>query len=62
MIHVMKKPPAMKLAVATREGHCRDEMPMMEWPEVQPPAYRVPKPTRKPPRIKNSRPLSVNNV
>ena len=33
--------------------------PMMEWPLVQPPAYRVPKPTKNPPNMIIIKPLIV---
>ena len=49
MNHVIKNPPAIKQHVATKEGHCKLASPEIAWPEVQPPAYRVPKPTIKPP-------------
>ena len=39
----------MKAIVATSDGHCRLLNPMIACPLVQPPAYRVPKPTRNPP-------------
>jgi len=57
---VIVKPPNIKKIVATKEGHCRLLFPMMAWPDVQPPAYLVPKPTIKPPITKKKRPLSVN--
>ena len=41
-------PPMKKLMVATNDGICKLDNPMIECPEVQPPAYLVPKPTRKP--------------
>ena len=34
---------------------------MIAWPDVQPPAYRAPKPTRNPPITINMKPLTVNN-
>ena len=33
-----KKPPAIKQQVAINEGICRLDNPIIEWPEVQPPA------------------------
>ena len=42
-------PPAIKQMVANSDGHCSVDKPMMECPLVQPPAYLVPKPTKKPP-------------
>ena len=50
-------PPTKKLIVATRLGYLRFDMPMMEWPEVQPSAYRVPKPTSSPPTNRATAPL-----
>ncbi len=55
----MRNPPTIKQQVATSEGHCRLEIPMMAWPDVQPPAYRVPKPTKKPPKTKNISPFTL---
>jgi hypothetical protein len=43
-------PEAKKVAVAAMEGSCRLEMPVMAWPEVQPPEARVPAPMRMPPK------------
>ena len=51
----------MKQQVATSDGHCKADMPMMAWPDVQPPAYRVPKPTRKPPATIKINPRKVNS-
>ena len=59
---VIAKPPTIKQQVAMRDGICKLDSPMIAWPEVQPPAYRVPNPTKKPPRIKNMKPFAVNNV
>lgn len=57
---VMVKPPIIKKIVATRDGHWRLAIPIMEWPEVHPPAYLVPKPTRNPPTTKKISPVRVN--
>lgn len=46
---VEKKPPAIKLIVAINDGHCKVDNPIIAWPEVQPPAQRVPNPTKNPP-------------
>src|SRR5436305_15070149 len=46
-------PPAIKQTVATREGPCRLDNPIMACPDVQPPAYSVQKPTRNPPATIN---------
>ena len=45
----MVKPPIKKPITATRDERLNILKPMIAWPEVQPPAYRVPKPTKKPP-------------
>ena len=58
----MVKPPNIKNIVATNDGHCKLAKPIMECPEVQPLAYRVPKPTKKPPITKKKRPLSVKRL
>jgi hypothetical protein len=55
-------PPAIKHRVAISEAGCKFERPMIECPEVQPPAYRVPNPTKNPPSTVNDKPFSVNNV
>jgi hypothetical protein len=34
----MINPPIMKQMVATKEGHCKSDKPMIAWPEVHPPA------------------------
>lgn len=57
----IKMPPAMKLTVAISEGNCRLDNPIMECPLVQPPAYRVPNPTSKPPPTIMRIPLVVSN-
>ena len=31
-------PPIIKQIVATKDGHCKFDKPIMEWPEVQPPS------------------------
>jgi hypothetical protein len=55
----IRKPPTIKLIVAISEGNCSVDKPIIECPEVQPPAYLVPNPTRKPPPTINTKPLSV---
>jgi hypothetical protein len=47
--------------VAIKEPTCKLDKPIMECPEVHPPAYRVPKPTKNPPSTINTDPLKVNN-
>ena len=54
------KPPTIKHIVAISEGICKLANPVMECPDVQPPAYRVPKPTRKPPATVNRSPCREN--
>ena len=54
------KPPAIKLMVAISDGHCKLLKPMIACPLVQPPAYLVPKPTKKPPITRRMNPLSDN--
>ena len=54
------KPPTIKQIVATNEGHCKLLNPIIEWPEVHPPAYLVPKPTKNPPPTNMIKPLKVN--
>ena len=55
-------PPIMKQMVATNDGHCKLDKPIMECPEVHPPAYLVPKPTRNPPTTIMTKPLMVNKA
>jgi hypothetical protein len=55
-------PPIIKQIVATNEGHCKLDKPIIECPEVHPPAYLVPKPTRKPPTTINRNPFNENNT
>ena len=56
------KPPVIKLIVATNDGHCKLLKPMIACPLVQPPAYLVPKPTKKPPTINIKKPLTDNKA
>ena len=42
-------PPTKKPITATREGSWKLASPLIAWPDVHPPAYRAPKPTKKPP-------------
>jgi len=58
----MINPPIKKKIVATSELNCKLERPEIECPEVHPLAYRVPKPTKKPPNAMNKKPFSVNNI
>ena len=46
---VMTKPPTKNPATAIKDGSCKSLSPEIAWPDVQPPAYLVPNPTRKPP-------------
>ena len=52
----MTRPPIKKPMTAIREGICRLLSPLMAWPDVQPPAYRVPKPISKPPTSSSNMP------
>ena len=56
------KPPAIKLMVAISDGHCKLLKPIIACPLVQPPAYRVPKPTKKPPITRRMKPLNDNKA
>ena len=47
----MKRPPMKNPMTAINEGNWRFERPEIACPEVQPPAYRAPKPTKNPPKI-----------
>lgn len=47
---------------AIREGACRSDNPLMAWPDVQPPAYRAPKPTNRPPIASTENPFNVNKA
>ena len=56
------KPPTIKQMVAINDGSCKFERPIIACPEVHPPAYRVPNPTKKPPPTISIKPLSVNKA
>lgn len=58
---VIINPPIKKQMVETNEGHCKLESPIIECPDVQPSAYLVPKPTKKPPMIINIKPFNESN-
>ena len=58
----MIKPPVIKLKVAISDGHCKLLKPVIACPLVHPPAYLVPKPTRKPPVTRRMKPLSDNKA
>ena len=62
MKFTITKPPIIKQIVATSDGHCNVDNPIIACPLVQPPAYLVPKPTKKPPIMKKNKPLSVNKL
>ncbi len=47
----MISPPTKKPTTAFNDGICRLLMPDIAWPEVQPPAYRLPKPISTPPMV-----------
>ena len=44
-----------------KEGNLRFDKPLIAFPEVQPPAYRVPKPNRNPPTTMIIKPLRVRS-
>ena len=60
MSQVMINPPVKNPITATREGNCIFAIPEIACPEVQPPAYLAPNPTRKPPTTITINPLSEN--
>ena len=45
---------------AISEGICKSDKPLMACPDVQPPAYREPNPTSKPPIASIKNPFKVN--
>lgn len=47
---------------ATNDGSCKLDNPEMAWPDVQPPAYRVPNPIRNPPTTKSKNPFKLVKV
>lgn len=57
---VIKIPPIMKQMVAIKDGHCKFDNPMMACPEVHPPAYRVPNPTKNPPKTIKKKPFRLS--
>jgi hypothetical protein len=48
--------------VEISDGNCKFERPIIECPEVQPLPYRVPNPTKKPPKMIKIKPLSENKL
>ena len=60
MPKVMTRPPIKKPITAMSEGNCRLDNPLIACPEVQPPAHRVPNPTRNPPTTMIKKPLMVS--
>ncbi len=57
---VITKPPVKKPMTAISDGHCKSDNPLMACPEVQPPAYLLPKPTKMPPIANIKNPFKVN--
>ena len=53
----MIRPPIKKPTTASNDGNCKLDRPLMAWPDVQPPAYREPKPTISPPKAKTRKPF-----
>lgn len=62
MIWVMKSPPAKKPITATTDAICKFAIPLIACPDVQPPAYRAPNPTRNPPRTIKMSPCADNKL
>jgi hypothetical protein len=58
----MVRPPIKNPITAISDGSCKSLSPDIACPEVQPPAYRVPKPTKKPPMAKMRILLKSNNA
>ncbi len=58
---VESRPPIKNPMTATRDGNWRLAKPVMAWPEVQPPAYLVPKPINIPPTISTNKDLTLDN-
>ncbi len=58
---VINKPPIKKPITAIKDGNCKSDNPLIACPDVQPPAYREPNPTIKPPSAKIKKPFKVNN-
>ncbi len=58
----MSTPPAIKLPVATNDGTWREDKPRIEWPDVHPPAYRVPNPINTPPPTASRNPRRVSRL
>src|ERR1700704_5755524 len=57
--YVVARPPAKNPQTATSDASWRSARPAIAWPEVQPPAYAVPKPTRNPPTTIETNPRTV---
>ena len=51
------RPPMKKPITAIKDGTCKFDKPLIACPDVQPPAYLVPKPTRIPPPSKTKKPF-----
>ncbi len=56
----MIRPPKKNPNTAYSKGSCRLDNPEIAWPEVHPPAYLVPNPTKKPPIMIIIIPYKVN--
>jgi len=48
--------------VAINDAGFNNDNPIIEWPDVQPFAYLVPNPIKKPPDMKNNNPLIENKL
>ena len=57
MRNVIARPPIKNPMTAMSDGTCKSDNPLIAWPEVQPPAYREPKPTMRPPTANTRNPF-----
>ena len=62
MKYVAARPPAKKPRTAINEGNPKLARPEIAWPDVHPPAYAVPNPTRNPPKTTDTNPRRVNRA
>ena len=59
---VISSPPMKKPMTAISDGHCKLLNPLMACPDVHPPAYLVPNPTRKPPTTRYNKDEKLNKT
>ena len=62
MKYVAARPPAKKPRTAINEGNSKFARPEIAWPDVHPPAYAVPKPTRNHPKTTDTNPRRVRSA